>query len=89
MPKYMVGMPAISNRIYAGRVTKDGSMSDIRTDVTNDAILCVMAYLVRIKNRLGMDYSIDGEVFGKMYRLNVTELSENADSSCVEGVRND
>lgn len=85
----MVGMPAISNRIYAGRVTKDGSMSDIRTDVTNDAILCVMAYLVRIKNRLGMDYSIDGEVFGKMYRLNVTDLSENADSSCAEGVRND
>lgn len=83
----MVGMPAISNRIYAGRVTKDGSMSDVRTDVTNDAILCVMAYLVRIKNRLGMDYSIDGEVFGKMYRLNVTELSEDAEPSCAEGVK--
>lgn len=88
MPKYMVGMPAISNRIYAGRVTKDGSMSDIRTDVTNDAILCVMAYLVRNKSHLGMD-SVDGEVFGKMYRLTVTELSEDADSSCAEGVRND
>lgn len=87
MPKYMVGMPAISNRIYAGRVTKDGSMSDVRTDVTNDAILCVMAYLVRIKNRLGMDYSIDGEIFGKMYRLNVTEHPEDTDSSCVGGVK--
>lgn len=87
MTEYMVGMPAISNRIYAGRVTKDGSMSDIRTDVTNDAILCVMAYLVRIKNRLGMDYSIDGEVFGKMYRLNVTDLSEDAEPSCAEGVK--
>lgn len=87
MPKYMVGMPAISNRIYAGRVTKDGSMSDTRTDVTNDAILCVMAYLVRIKNHLGMDYSIDGEVFGKMYRLNVTDLSEDAEPSCAEGVK--
>lgn len=87
MTEYMVGMPAISNRIYAGRVTKSGSMSDTRTDVTNDAILCVMAYLVRIKNRLGMDYSIDGEVFGKMYRLNVTDLSEDADSSCAEGVK--
>ena len=61
--------------------------SGIRTDVTNDAILCVMAYLIRIKNRLGMDYSIDGEVFGKMYRLNVTELSEDAGPSCVEGVK--
>lgn len=88
MPEYMVGMPAISNRIYAGRVTKDGGMSDTRTDVTNDAILCVMAYLVRNKNHLGMD-SVDGEVFGKKYRLTVTELFEDADSSCAEGVRND
>lgn len=34
MVEYMVGMPWFENRIYAGRVMKDGSMSDIRTDVT-------------------------------------------------------
>ena len=86
MPEYMVGMTAISNRSYAGRVTKDGSMSDTRTDVTNDAILCVMAYLVRNKRHLGMD-SVDGEGFGKKDRLTVTEISEDADSSCAEGVK--
>lgn len=88
MTEYMVGMPAISNRIYAGRVTKGDIMSDIRTDVTTDAVLCVMAYLVRNKSHLGMD-SVDGEVFGKKYRLTVTELSEDAEPSYVEGVRND
>lgn len=86
MPEYMVGMPAISNRIYAGRVTKSDKMSDIRTDVTNDAILCVMAYLVRNKSHLGMD-SVDGEVFGKKYRLTVTELPEDAGPSYAEGVK--
>ena len=86
MPKYMVGMPAISNCIYAGRVTKDGSMSDTRTDVTNEAVLCVMAYLIRNKRHLGMD-SVDGEVFGKKYRLTVTEISEDAEPSCAEGVK--
>lgn len=75
MPEYMVGMPVISNRIYAGRVVKGGSMSDTRTDVTNDAIMCVMAYLVRNKRDLGMD-SVDGEIWGKKYRLTVTEISE-------------
>ena len=77
MPEYMVGMPAISNRIYAGRVVK-GGMSDSRTDVTNDAILLVMAYLVRNKRGLGMD-SVDGELHGKKYRLTVTEISEEVD----------
>lgn len=74
MPEYMVGMPVISNRIYAGRVVK-GGMSDSRTDVTNDAILLVMAYLVRNKRSLGMD-SVDGELYGKKYRLTVTEITE-------------
>lgn len=74
MPEYMVGMPVISNRIYAGRVVK-GGMSDSRTDVTNDAILLVMAYLVRNKRSLGMD-SVDGELHGKKYRLTVTEITE-------------
>lgn len=78
MPEYMVGMPVISNRIYAGRVVKGGRMSDIRTDVTNDAILLVMAYLVRNKRGLGMD-SVDGELHGKKYRLTVTEISEEVD----------
>ena len=50
-------------------------MSDTRTDVTNDAIMCVMAYLVRNKRGLGMD-SVDGEIWGKKYRLTVTEISE-------------
>ena len=77
MPEYMVGMPVISNRIYAGRVVK-GGMSDSRTDVTNDAILLVMAYLVRNKRSLGMD-SVDGELHGKKYRLTVTEISEEMD----------
>ena len=77
MPKYIVGMPAISNRIYAGRVVK-GGMSDSRTDVTNDAILLVMAYLVRNKRSLGMD-SVAGELHGKKYRLTVTEISEEMD----------
>lgn len=63
MTEYMIGMPMISNRIYAGRVVK-GGMSDSRTDVTNDAILLVMAYLVRNKRNLGMD-SVDGEINGK------------------------
>ena len=78
MPEYMVGMPVISNRIYAGRVVKGGSMSDTRTDVTNDAILLVMAYLVRNKRSLGMD-SVDGELHGKKYRLTVTEIPEEAE----------
>ena len=78
MPEYMIGMPVISNRIYAGRVVKGGSMSDSRTDVTNDAILLVMAYLVRNKRSLGMD-SVDGELYGKKYRLTVTEVSEEVD----------
>lgn len=77
MTEYMVGMPVISNRIYAGRVVK-GGMSDSRTDVTNDAILLVMAYLVRNKRSLGMD-SVDGELYGKKYRLTVTEISEEVD----------
>ena len=77
MTEYMVGMPVISNRIYAGRVVK-GGMSDSRTDVTNDAILLVMAYLVRNKRGLGMD-SVDGELHGKKYRLTVTEISEEVD----------
>lgn len=77
MTEYMVGMPVISNRIYAGRVVK-GGMSDSRTDVTNDAILLVMAYLVRNKRSLGMD-SVDGELHGKKYRLTVTEISEEVD----------
>ena len=77
MPEYMVGMPVISNRIYAGRVVK-GGMSDSRTDVTNDAILLVMAYLVRNKRSLGMD-SVDGELYGKKYRLTVTEIIEEAE----------
>ena len=34
MVEYMVGMPWFENRIYAGRVMKDDSMSDTRTDVT-------------------------------------------------------
>ena len=78
MPEYMVGMPIISNRIYTGRVVKGDRMSDIRTDVTNDAIMCVMAYLVRNKRGLGMD-SVDGEIWGKKYRLTVTEISEEAE----------
>ena len=78
MTEYMVGMPAISNRIYAGRVVKGDRMSDSRTDVTNDAILLVMAYLVRNKRSLGMD-SVDGELHGKKYRLTVTEISEEED----------
>ena len=78
MPEYMVGMPVISNRIYAGRVVKGGNMSYTRTDVTNDAILLVMAYLVRNKRSLDMD-SVDGELHGKKYRLTVTEISEEVD----------
>ena len=78
MPEYMVGMPIIFNRIYAGRVVKGDRMSEIRTDVTNDAIMCVMAYLVRNKRGLGMD-SVDGEIWGKKYRLTVTEISEEAE----------
>lgn len=77
MTEYMVGMPVLSNRIYAGRVVK-GGMSDSRTDVTNDAILLVMAYLVRNKRSLGMD-SVEGELHGKKYRLTVTEISEEVD----------
>ena len=77
MPEYMVGMPIISNRIYAGRVVK-GGMSDSRTDVTNDAIMCVMAHLIKNKSSLGMD-SVDGEIWGKKYRLTVTEISEEAE----------
>ena len=77
MTEYMVGMPVISNRIYAGRAVK-GGMSDSRTDVTNDAILLVMAHLVRNKRSLGMD-SVDGELHGKKYRLTVTEISEEVD----------
>ena len=77
MTEYMVGIPVISNRIYAGRVVK-GGMSDSRTDVTNDAIMCVMAYLVRNKRGLGMD-SVDGEIWGKKYRLTVTEISEEVE----------
>ena len=77
MTEYMIGMPMISNRIYAGRVVK-GGMSDSRTDVTNDAILLVMAYLVRNKRNLGMD-SVDGELHGKKYRLTVTEISEEVE----------
>ena len=75
MPEYMVGMPIISNRIYAGRVVKGDRMSDIRTDVTTEAVNCVAAYLLHNKWILGMD-SVEGEIFGKKYRLTVTEITE-------------
>lgn len=75
MTEYMVGMPVISNRIYAGRVVKGGSMSDTRTDVTTEAVNCVAAHLLHNKWILGMD-SVEGEICGKKYRLTVTEITE-------------
>ena len=47
MVEYMVGMPWFENRIYAGRVMKDDSMSDIRTDVTVECVNCVVEHLRR------------------------------------------
>ena len=75
MTEYMVGMPMISNRIYAGRVVKGDRMSDIRTDVTADAVSCVAAFLINNKRKLGMD-SADVEIYGRKYRLTVTEITE-------------
>ena len=78
MTEYMVGMPMISNRIYAGRVVKGDRMSDIRTDVTTDAVGCVAAYLVNNKRNLDMD-SVDVEIYDRKYRLTVTEITEEVD----------
>ena len=78
MTEYMVGVTMLTNRIYAGRVVKGGCMSDIRTDVTTEAINCVAAHLLHNKWMLGMD-SVEGEICGKKYRLTVTEITEEVD----------
>lgn len=78
MTKYTVGVTMLTNRIYAGRVVKGGDMSDIRTDVTEEAICCVAEHLFCNKRRLGMD-SVDIEICGKKYRLTVTEITEEVD----------
>lgn len=74
MTEYMVGIPLFSDRIYAGRVVKGEYMSDIRSDITTEAINCVAEHLLRNKRQLGMD-SVEGEVYGKKYRLTVTEIT--------------
>lgn len=78
MTKYTVGVTMLTNRIYAGRVVKSGDMSDVRTDVTEEAICCVAEHLLCNKRRLGMD-SVDIEICGKKYRLTVTEITEEVD----------
>ena len=75
MTEYMVGVTMLTNRIYAGRVVKGGCMSDIRTDVTVEAVSCVAAHLLHNKWTLGMD-SVEGEIYGRKYRLTVTEITE-------------
>lgn len=74
MTEYMVGVTMLTNRIYAGRVVKGEYMSDTRTDVTTEAINCVAAHLLHNKWTLGMD-SVEGEIYGRKYRLTVTEIS--------------
>ena len=77
MVEYMVGMPWFENRIYAGRVMKDDSMSDTRTDVTVECVNCVVEHLRRNLVRLGMD-SVDCNG----WRLTISKVPDRRCTTC-------
>lgn len=77
MVEYMVGIPWFENRIYAGRVMKDDSMSDVRTDVTVECVNCVVEHLRRNLVRLGMD-SVDCNG----WRLTISKVPDRRCSTC-------
>ena len=77
MVEYMVGIPWFENRIYAGRVMKDDSMSDIRTDVTVECVNCVVEHLRRNLTQLGMD-SVDCNG----WRLTISKVPDRRCPTC-------
>lgn len=78
MVEYMVGIPRFENRIYAGRVMKDDSMSDTRTDVTVECVNCVVEHLRRNLVQLGMD-SVDCNG----WRLTISKIPDRRCTTCT------
>lgn len=77
MVEYMVGIPRFENRIYAGRVMKDDSMSDTRTDVTVECVNCVVEHLRRNLSQFGMD-SVDCNG----WRLTISKIPDRTCTTC-------
>jgi len=64
MGKLHVALSPLTNNIYCGSVSKDGTtwLSN-KTDVTNEAICAVVDHIIAFKKKTGkdMELSIDGK----------------------------
>ena len=59
--KFKVGCSPLSAKIYAGTLLKDGTWSNNKQEVTNDAIESVAAHLLIDKKTVELDY--DGDTY--------------------------
>ena len=69
MSSFKVGTSPLTNRIYAGRVSKDGSFVGVKYDITRDAIESVAQHLWKADTRL------EFVAEGKKYELKVCETT--------------
>ncbi len=72
MTEYMVGITNFEDRIYAGRVMKDGSMSESRSDVTVNVVNCVIELM-----RRNLERGADSLVCGR-HMITIKEVGEDA-----------
>ena len=73
MTEYHVGCGMLG--IYAGTLSKKGSMWLHKSDVTNEAFNAVAQYCLEHNEVMNFDYK------GKRYRLAVTEIKSESEAS--------
>lgn len=70
MAEYHVGIGLLTNTIFAGTLNKSKTLWLHRSDVTNEAVDAVAAYLIETEQHMTFSYN------GKRYRLKVEEVTE-------------
>lgn len=70
MAEYHVGIGLLTNTIFAGTLNKNKTLWLHRSDVTDEAVDAVAAYLIETEQHMTFDYN------GKRYKLSVEEVEE-------------
>jgi hypothetical protein len=68
MAEFKLGVSPLSNKIFAGRVLKNGTWAAGKIDVTDMAVNCVAQHLLTAKEKLIF------EIGGFKYELTVNQI---------------
>ena len=70
MSDFKVGCSPLTSKIFAGKVLKNGTWSNVKHDVTDTVVGAVVQHLLQLDETLQFQYC------GKTYELKVVEVSE-------------